>query len=49
MFDDLNKSLQESNEHYKSISDIQSHIISLRHELASADGEVSDARITQYK
>ena len=48
VFDELNASLQESNEHYKSISDIQNRIVSLRNAISAADENTSDARIEQY-
>ena len=48
VFDELNASLQESNEHYKSISDIQSRIVSLRNAISAADENTSGARIEQY-
>lgn len=41
VFDELNKSLQEANEHYKSISDIANHI-------AWLDSQVQSGKIDQY-
>lgn len=49
VFDELNNSLKESNEHYKSISDIQSHIVQLRQDISEADAVTSGSRIAQYE
>ena len=47
MFEQMNKSLQESNEHYKGISDIQNRIVELNAEIA--DLPVDDKRRQKYE
>lgn len=49
LFDELNKSLTESNEHYKTISNIQEHIIDLTGKLNDIDKQADPARAQQYE
>ena len=49
VFDELNSSLQETNEHFASVTSITARIAELQEKIASADEKVSSARLEQYE
>lgn len=49
VFDDLNKSLQDNNEHYKGVSEIMARIVELREQIKEAEKTPDETKINQYK
>ena len=49
VFDELNKSLQEANEHYDDISSIQAHIVELGNQINEANSKGDTTRAEQYQ
>lgn len=49
VFDDLSKSLQENNEHYKNVQDIMAHIVELQNKINEADSKGNTTRADQYR
>lgn len=49
VFDQLAKSLEESNDHFKSTTDLIQHIYKISNNIYATDGKTSQARLNQYK